>query len=149
MGKSAVNSNDISVNNAKHRDVVLSIGARYLASTKNILWYCETLILSARFIQLLKLSQWGSNSKLLANRYKCHGFDDRDVYIQFPNRNSMDMLVGIGENFSLGSLRISDREIQAITFHLFLSMLPLHADRPDRQHAFFINALRIFSQNFI
>ena len=70
MGKSAVNSNDISVTNAKHRDIVLSIGARYLASTKNTLWYCETLILSARFIQLLKLSQWGSNSKLLANRYK-------------------------------------------------------------------------------
>jgi hypothetical protein len=27
---------------------------------------------------------------------------------------------------------------------LFLSMLPLHADRPDRQGAFIANALRLF-----
>lgn len=85
---------------------------------------------------------------ILANRYKCDGFDHRNVSIEFPRGNAMDMLSIIGKNFSLGGLRISDREIQAITFHLFFSMLPLHADRPERQRAFFINALRIFSLNF-
>jgi hypothetical protein len=34
-------------------------------------------------------------------------------------------------------------EIQAITVHLFLSMLPLHYDRPDRQDAMVANALRL------
>jgi hypothetical protein len=70
MGKSAVNSTDIPVINARYRDLVLARGAQYLASTKNIIWYLETLILSARFMQLLKSSQWGSNSKLLVNRYQ-------------------------------------------------------------------------------
>ena len=70
LGKSAVNSSDIPVNNAKYRDLVLAGGAQYLASTKNIIWYLETLVLSARFMQLLKSSQWGSNSKLQVNRYQ-------------------------------------------------------------------------------
>jgi hypothetical protein len=68
MGKSAVNSSDIPVINVKYKDFVLSRGAQYLASTKKVVWYLETLVLSARFMQLLKSSQWGSNSKLLVNR---------------------------------------------------------------------------------
>lgn len=35
-------------------------------------------------------------------------------------------------------------EILAITILLFLSMLPLHADRPERQRAFLANALRLY-----
>jgi hypothetical protein len=38
----------------------------------------------------------------------------------------------------------ASREIRALTCGLFLSMLPLHADRPDRQRAFIANALRLF-----
>ncbi len=40
---------------------------------------------------------------------------------------------------------IHDPEIVAIAIHLFLSMLPLHADRPDRQGAFLANALRLYA----
>lgn len=39
----------------------------------------------------------------------------------------------------------SEKEILAITVHLFLSMLPLHSDRPERQKAFIANALRLFN----
>lgn len=39
---------------------------------------------------------------------------------------------------------ISEVEILCITIHLFLSMLPLHQDRPDRQEAFVANALRLY-----
>lgn len=39
-----------------------------------------------------------------------------------------------------------EKEILAITVHLFLSMLPLHSDRPERQKAFISNALRLFEQ---
>ena len=35
-------------------------------------------------------------------------------------------------------------EIQALTVLLFVSMLPLHADRPDRQKAFIANAARLY-----
>jgi hypothetical protein len=34
--------------------------------------------------------------------------------------------------------------VRAVTASLFLSMLPLHADRPDRQQAFLANALRLW-----
>ncbi|EFA4503764.1 hypothetical protein DDL87_26665, partial [Escherichia coli] len=36
-------------------------------------------------------------------------------------------------------------EIQCITIHLFLSMLPLHSDSKLRQEAFIANAYRLFS----
>lgn len=39
-----------------------------------------------------------------------------------------------------------EKEVLAITIHLFLSMLPLHADRPERQQAFIANAWRLFEQ---
>lgn len=70
MGKSAVNSTDLSLNNAKHRDLVLALGAQFLSHTKRVIWYLETLVLSARFMQFLKTSTWGTNSTLLFNRYQ-------------------------------------------------------------------------------
>jgi hypothetical protein len=42
-------------------------------------------------------------------------------------------------------IRASGPEVRAITVGLFLSMLPLHADRPDRQRAFIANALRLYA----
>ncbi|MCF6764276.1 aminoglycoside phosphotransferase family protein [Thiotrichales bacterium 19S3-7] len=42
--------------------------------------------------------------------------------------------------------RYSEKEIIAISVHLFLSMLPLHYDRPDRQKAFIANALRLYQK---
>jgi hypothetical protein len=40
----------------------------------------------------------------------------------------------------------SEKEILAICIHLFISMLPLHADRPDRQTAFIANSLRLYEK---
>lgn len=40
----------------------------------------------------------------------------------------------------------SEKEILAITIHLFLSMLPLHSDKPARQKAFIANAVRLFEK---
>lgn len=70
MEHSAVNSNDIPVDNAKYRDFVLASGALFLSKSKKLIWYFETLVLSARFMQLLKTSTWGTRSKLLVNRYR-------------------------------------------------------------------------------
>ncbi|MFM5697665.1 hypothetical protein ACET6X_07975 [Aeromonas veronii] len=46
----------------------------------------------------------------------------------------------------LTGLGYSEKEIIAITLHLFLSMLPLHSDRPDRQRAFIANAFRLYKK---
>ena len=53
----------------------------------------------------------------------------------------------IADNFRSGILFESgyeEKEILAITVHLFLSMLPLHSDNSKRQDAFIANALRLF-----
>ena len=41
---------------------------------------------------------------------------------------------------------ISVKEIMPLVILLFLSMLPLHSDRPDRQEAMLMNALRLYSE---
>jgi hypothetical protein len=66
----AVSSKDIPVNNAKFRDFVLACSSRYLSSSKKILWYLETLVLSARFFQFLKTEPWGQHAHLYVNRYQ-------------------------------------------------------------------------------
>jgi hypothetical protein len=50
---------------------------------------------------------------------------------------------------ALGDLRVRgvgglSAPVRAVTVSLFLSMIPLHADRPERQKAFVANALRLF-----
>lgn len=46
------------------------------------------------------------------------------------------------ENFTVHAFKI--KEIMPLVVLLFMSMLPLHEDRPDRQKAMFYNALRIY-----
>lgn len=46
---------------------------------------------------------------------------------------------------SIAGVSVSSAEIRAITTSLFISMLPLHSDRPDRQKAFIANSLRLYS----
>lgn len=48
------------------------------------------------------------------------------------------------ENFTIEN--ISVKEIMPLVVLLFMSMLPLHEDRPDRQKAMFYNALRIYKK---
>lgn len=43
----------------------------------------------------------------------------------------------------VGGVRLDSEVVWAAMTSLFLSMVPLHADRPDRQHAFLANALRL------
>ncbi len=83
---------------------------------------------------------------ILTERFACTGFAERDLAIDFPAHPGIDRVSGIAREFDLGGCRLGDRENTAITIQLFLSMLPLHSDRPDRQQAFLANALRLFAQ---
>jgi len=65
--------------------------------------------------------------------------------ISFPILD--DIQNDIFDSFSetvLGATGYGENEIIAINIQLFLSMLPLHADRPDRQTAFIANAIRLY-----
>lgn len=49
---------------------------------------------------------------------------------------------------SVAGVSFDDSAVNAALVSLFLSMLPLHADRPDRQMAFLANALRLYQLCF-
>ena len=93
-------------------------------------------------------SIFGGYDFILANRYDCQGFDERDLSIRFHDDGKMKSLGQIAKALNVKSLSMDSLEIQALIIHLFLAMLPLHSDRPDRQKAFLANALRLYSENF-
>lgn len=88
----------------------------------------------------------GAYDFILADRFTCTGFLERDLTIEFPTDSSFNLVNSLISSLSINGRRLSDPEITAITVHLFLSMLPLHSDRPKRQQAFVANALRLFAE---
>jgi hypothetical protein len=91
----------------------------------------------------------GAYDFILAERYRCTGFNEGDLAIDFPVDSSFDMANAVAREFDLAGYRLGDAENVAVTIHLFLSMLPLHADHPARQQALLANALRLFSESFV
>jgi len=88
----------------------------------------------------------GAYDFILAGRHRTSGFETYDCAIEFPEDSSFKRVNALTGEFSLQGLRLDDPEVTAISLHLFLSMLPLHADRPDRQRAFVANSLRLFAE---
>lgn len=82
--------------------------------------------------------------QILTGRYSCrHEGPYRLSFDLAPNK-TVRLLRRIFGNLQCEEQSTADPGIQALTIQLFLSMLPLHADRPDRQEAFLANAFRIF-----
>ena len=56
--------------NPEYRDIVLYLGASFLGqrSMRKVLWYLETLILSARFMQKIKINEKMKDSKAFPTR---------------------------------------------------------------------------------
>ncbi|MFT8244117.1 capsular biosynthesis protein [Roseomonas sp. BN140053] len=82
---------------------------------------------------------------ILTGRYALEGAGTRDLTLTLSREGAGAFLPAIAAEFALEGQRVSDPGIAALTVHLFLSMLPLHADRPDRQQAFLANALRLYA----
>jgi hypothetical protein len=86
----------------------------------------------------------GGYDLIIAGRYQLAS-DGHDFTFKIPFGDRQ----AIQEHFRAlthQGIQFGGQEIHAISIHLFLSMLPLHADRPDRQRAFIANALRLFSE---
>ena len=82
---------------------------------------------------------------IIAGRYQIERFPGQGASIRF---SADDRLLSI-QNIFMGSQLIpgvSVANIMPLTVLLFLSMLPLHHDRPDRQEAMLINALRLYAE---
>ena len=70
--------------------------------------------------------------------------NDNNYYISFYNIEKIESYYTMYRNTFFS--KTNEKEILAITIHLFLSMLPMHYDRPDRQQAFIANALRLYTK---
>ncbi|MGW8462012.1 hypothetical protein [Pseudomonas sp. CLCA07] len=82
---------------------------------------------------------------IIAGRYQIENRENTAISIRFP---ADDRLLGIQKAFMDSDLLpgITGKNIMPLTVLLFLSMLPLHGDRPDRQEAMLINALRLYAE---
>ena len=83
--------------------------------------------------------------QILTRKYNCsrHG---NNLELEFTKNSTGEFIRQVASGFNLGGQSVSDPGIAALTVHLFLSMLPLHFDREDRQIAFLANALRLYSE---
>lgn len=88
----------------------------------------------------------GRYDQIIAGRYAMSAEDNGRFSITFEAAPHYSWLEGAWSEFEVGGVNAGSAEIRAITVGLFLSMLPLHADRPDRQRAFIANALRLYAE---
>lgn len=87
----------------------------------------------------------GRYDQIIAGRYAMSADDSGRYTIEFENAPHHMWLNEALQSLQIAGIPAASAEIRAITVGLFLSMLPLHADRPDRQRAFIANALRLYS----
>ncbi|WP_438381069.1 capsular biosynthesis protein [Asaia sp. BMEF1] len=83
---------------------------------------------------------------ILAGRYDLTQRNAYDFELNFDVSPQRQWLQDSFADVTIAGASASGTDIRAIMISLFISMLPLHADRPDRQKAFIANALRLFTQ---
>ncbi len=83
--------------------------------------------------------------QILTKKYTCSR-DGNNLTLDFRKNAAAEFIRQVSANFNIAGQSVSDSGISALTVHLFLSMLPLHFDRSDRQVAFLANALRLYSE---
>ena len=85
----------------------------------------------------------GRYDQIICNRYVLSGDGGSDFGIAFDEAPHHRWLQSAYGELVIDGTSAYGADIRAIMISLFLSMLPLHADRPDRQRAFIANALRL------
>ena len=107
----------------------------------------ELTIFGDQKYDLAKLSHSviGLYDHIISGRYKLSGDIFSSVKIDFSTNEIVDDIQREFMSRRFISF-INTQDIMPLTVLLFLSMLPLHADRPDRQKAMLANALRLYSK---
>ena len=90
----------------------------------------------------------GRYDQILAGRYRCTGTPRTNVSIDFEETPIRAWLRDAFSDIAVDGVTLGSDEVHAIMTGLFLSMLPLHSDRPDRQTAFIANAMRLYAERF-
>jgi hypothetical protein len=72
--------------------------------------------------------------------------EDYNIYFNIPISESKKKIANLFSSIDFQYFNFTINEIYAVMIHLFLSMLPLHNDKPQRQKAFIANALRLYTE---
>lgn len=81
---------------------------------------------------------------IIAGRYYYNENSATDLELSFEHNDDLENLQKWFIQQKFATFNFSELDAYIIMIHLFLSMMPLHSDRPDRQKAFFANALRLY-----
>lgn len=87
----------------------------------------------------------GRYDHILSGRYALQRNGSHDFAITFESAAHDRWLQEALSDLIVDGVGAASLGVLAVTVGLFLSMVPLHADRPDRQAAFIANALRLYS----
>jgi hypothetical protein len=85
----------------------------------------------------------GRYDQIIAGRCRVRQAD-RDYGLEFEPLPAQAWLEDAWAEVTIDGLGGASTQVRAVMTGLFLSALPLHADRPDRQQAFIANALRLY-----
>ncbi len=88
----------------------------------------------------------GRYDHIVAGRYALARDGSHGFSIEFESSPHHHWLQQALAEFEVDGISAGSVAVRAVTAGLFLSMLPLHDDRPDRQVAFIANALRLYSE---
>lgn len=105
-------------------------------------------IFGDRRYDLAKFSHsiFGRYDHILAGRYSLVREGENSFAVDFWLGETHRWLESAAADFMVNGLTLKEDAVKALEIHLFLSMLPLHHDRPDRQIAFVANALRLYAE---
>jgi hypothetical protein len=87
----------------------------------------------------------GRYDQIVAGRYRLQR-QGHDFALDFEPVACQPWLAAALGELEVDGVRGLSQPVLAVMTSLFLSMLPLHADRPDRQQAFVANALRLWRE---
>lgn len=81
---------------------------------------------------------------IIAGRYYYKENEKWDIELKFEKNEELEKLQNWFVNQKFVDFTFDELDVYIIMIHLFLSMIPLHNDKPDRQKAFLANALRLY-----
>ncbi|QGY39575.1 capsular biosynthesis protein [Pseudodesulfovibrio cashew] len=80
-----------------------------------------------------------------ADRFACRDHGGHALSLTLPGSERLDRVEALFKERTFGGYTLEGASSQAVCVLLFLSMLPLHADRPGHQLALLANGLRLFA----
>lgn len=89
----------------------------------------------------------GLYDHIIANRYKLEVVGDYKYNLSFELSSEIEEFQRFFYTKTFNSIDV--KSIMPLTVLLFISMLPLHSDRKDRQQALLINAIRLFNEYLV